>query len=174
MSRILFRTTLEGYTTDNSFSRWMKREGIPHQRRVTINAFGVEGLQRAWIVSYDDFYKFIIFSGWVNRNALIYDITGCNKQYVSSLVVGQHSTYLGSMCEVNVREAQAHISAGGWSLMDTKNSLIWIVEKRNPDRVMAFTSHGIQAAASASPWPVDPQCPRHALEPGRFIDAEVA
>lgn len=173
MSRILFRISLEGYATENNFQRWCRREGIKCVQRITVNAFGEASCQRAWITSYDDFYKFIVFSGWVDQAGLVYDITGCNKQYVSSLVPGMHSTYLGSMCEVSIKEAQDHVADGGWSLLNTETDTIWIAQKRNPDRISDYTSHGLVGKVEEARWPVDPRCPANPLT-YRADDEELA
>lgn len=119
-------------------------------------------LHRVYVMESEGYYRQLVPTGFVNITDKWWEVTACNKQYISEHTWDGQPQSLGSMCEVTEQEARDHVfnwqAHKRWYLLNEDTGVHWLPLKQNPNRVGNHTSPG--KMTSPCVWPIDPRCPR--------------
>lgn len=142
------------------FEDFLGMTGIVHAVRFRVLRNDIE---RCYIVDRDDFHSHLVPTEWVESRDTWFEVTACNKQYITECKWADKPKYLGSMCQVDGEQAMDHVFSArnpynNWYLIDTETGDHWIPLNQNPNRVGNHTSHGLTLVTDL--WPVDPRCPQ--------------
>lgn len=155
--RVIFRLNKgEDYSV---FEDWMREHSIGYVQRFIVFS---QDIHRVYIVDANDFHYSVVPTEWLAMRYTWFEVTACNKQYITEHRWGSTPRPLGSMCQVTAHDALDHVfdrgaPYGNWYLIDTETGNHWIAANRNPDRVGNHTSPGVSDDMAL--WPRDPRCP---------------